>query len=79
MYYLRSYRSRAIKEHFCDYCFLDILPGDEYEATVYRTSRKRIMVLKKHKDPLCPNDPTFDHWDEEWKDDDRGEEWKEAA
>lgn len=56
---LRSYRSVADVCHWCDNCCGDIFPGSEYEAVVYVTKRRRLVVTKRHVNPLCewPEDP----------------------
>lgn len=36
---LRTYTHTAQTCHFCDYCYHDIYPGDEYRATVYAARR----------------------------------------
>ena len=56
----RSYRSMARVRHWCDYCCTDILPGSEYEAVVYATQKRRLIVYKCHIHPACewPEDPS---------------------
>ena len=56
---LRPYRSIAMVRHWCDNCCADIFPGSEYEAIVYVTKQRRIIVHKRHVNPACdwPEDP----------------------
>ena len=59
MYELRSYRAVADVWHWCDNCRGDIFPGSEYEAVVYVTKSRRLIVYKRHINPSCewPEDP----------------------
>ena len=56
---LRSYRSMAMVRHWCDNCCSDIFAGSEYEAVVYVTKSRRLVVYKRHINPSCdwPEDP----------------------
>lgn len=56
---LRSYRSIAMKDHWCDRCCNCINPGDQYEAVVHATGTGRIIIWKYHVCPICewPDDP----------------------
>ena len=59
---LRTYQHIARDYHLCDHCFNQICPGDAYEGAVFlNDDRKehRIMVLKEHIHPPCPEDDPF--------------------
>lgn len=54
---LRTYRCVAHREHFCDTCHKNILPGEYYMGTVHVVGldkeKEHIVVLKEHCDPPC--------------------------
>lgn len=53
MRHLRSYEHVAHKEHFCDYCGIDIVPGDLYKGLV-GVNNGFLVVIKRHLVPGCP-------------------------
>lgn len=63
---LREYQRVAQVMHFCDYCFQDILPGSLYQGVVIIYDKNKLMVLKEHIDPPCPEDP-FEEFENEMR------------
>lgn len=60
---LRAYCYVAQTAHFCDHCFHQILPGDQYEGEVFVTGDGRLFVLRTHVFPFCPVDPSEEEAD----------------
>ncbi len=46
---------KARKEHFCDYCCNNILPGETYHREIWVPRKGSFHVMRKHEYPsICP-------------------------
>lgn len=61
---LRTYARTAEFAHRCFVCEKNILPGENYEGTVYALGNGKLCVGKRHIDPECYPDLDPDPLDE---------------
>ncbi len=45
---------KARREHFCDFCFAYIQPGEIYRRVLWVARRDHFHVMKEHYTPGCP-------------------------
>jgi len=53
MRYFGERTQRAQKEHFCDWCFEYIQPGQEYSRRIWISETGHFHIQKEHSSPGC--------------------------